>query len=54
VLREIQDVCPGVLLELGFLYNWEEAEHSGRRESVMGYAMVIVQALMEESEAKDY
>jgi N-acetylmuramoyl-L-alanine amidase len=27
VLRETQYVCPGVLLELGFLSNWKEAEH---------------------------
>jgi len=28
VLRETQYICPGVLLELGFLSNWEEAENS--------------------------
>lgn len=48
VLRETQYVCPGVLLELGFLSNWEEAEHSRRRESVRGYAMVILQTLCQE------
>jgi N-acetylmuramoyl-L-alanine amidase len=47
VLRETQYVCPGVLLELGFLSNWEEAEHSGRKESVRAYAMVIVQSFYE-------
>lgn len=49
VLRETQNICPGLLLELGFLSNWEEAEHSGRKESVRAYAMVIVQSLWGES-----
>ena len=47
VLRETQYVCPSVLLELGFLSNWEEAKHSRRKESVRGYAMVILQILLE-------
>lgn len=47
VLRESQNICPGVLLELGFLSNWEEAEHSSRKGSVRGYGMVIVQTLYE-------
>ncbi|MBU2903451.1 N-acetylmuramoyl-L-alanine amidase [Arenibacter algicola] len=46
VLRETQNICPGVLLELGFLSNWEEAEHSWRKESVRGYGMVILQGIM--------
>lgn len=45
VLRDTQEICPGVLLELGFLSNWEEAEHSGRNESVRGYGMVILKVL---------
>lgn len=45
VLRETQYICPGVLLEVGFLSNMEEAEHSGRTESISGYAMVIVEVL---------
>ncbi|TQO39724.1 N-acetylmuramoyl-L-alanine amidase [Arenibacter algicola] len=45
VLRDTQTICPGVLLELGFLSNMEEAEHSGRKESVRAYAMVLLQAL---------
>ena len=48
VLRETQNICPGVLLELGFLSNWEEAEHSRRKGSVMGYGMVVLQAILEE------
>jgi len=47
VLRETQFTCPVVLLELGFLSNWEEAEHSRRKESVSGYAMAIIQVLLE-------
>ena len=45
VLRKTQNICPGVLLELGFLSNRAEAEHSGRRESVRGYGMVILKAI---------
>ncbi|MDO6602825.1 N-acetylmuramoyl-L-alanine amidase family protein [Arenibacter palladensis] len=45
VLRETQYICPGVLLEVGFLSNWEEAEHSGMEESVAGYAMVVLLTL---------
>tara|TARA_R110000868_G_scaffold1647_4_gene13282 strand:+ start:351 stop:605 length:255 start_codon:yes stop_codon:yes gene_type:complete len=47
VLRETQNICPAVLLEVGFLSNKEEAEHSRRKESVRGYAMLIVQTLQE-------
>ena len=52
VLRETQDICPGVLLEVGFLSNREEAEHSRRKESVRGYGMVILQVLLEASESR--
>ncbi|WP_157365000.1 N-acetylmuramoyl-L-alanine amidase family protein [Arenibacter algicola] len=51
VLRDTQDICPGVLLELGFLSNWEEAEHSRRRESVMGYGIVILQVILKTLES---
>jgi N-acetylmuramoyl-L-alanine amidase len=51
VLRETQYVCPRVLLELGFLSNWEEAEHSKRKESVRAYAMVVLQTLLKTLEA---
>lgn len=54
VLRETQDICPGVLLEVGFLSNREEAEHSMKKESVMGYAMVILQTLYQEIDAENY
>ena len=50
VLRETQYICPGVLLELGFLSNWEEAEHNRRKASVRGYAFAIVQILIKENE----
>ncbi|GGW49518.1 hypothetical protein GCM10007383_36780 [Arenibacter certesii] len=42
VLREAQLTCPGVLLELGFISNEEEAKHSSRRESITGLALVIL------------
>ena len=45
VLRETQYICPGVLLELGFLSNWEEAEHSGRKASLTGLAMAILRSI---------
>jgi N-acetylmuramoyl-L-alanine amidase len=45
VLRETQLTCPAVLLELGFLSNWEEAEHSKRKESVAGFALGVLQSL---------
>ena len=54
VLRDTQYVCPGVLLELGFLSNWVEAEHSGRRESVMGYALVVLKVVLKEEDAENY
>lgn len=47
VLRETQDTCPGVLLELGFLSNREEAEHNSREESVTGLAMAVLRVLLE-------
>ena len=46
VLRETQFTCPAVLLEIGFLSNWEEAEHSKRKESVRAYAMAINQVFL--------
>tara|TARA_R110000744_G_C19362538_1_gene561566 strand:+ start:245 stop:904 length:660 start_codon:yes stop_codon:yes gene_type:complete len=52
VLRDTQDICPGVLLELGFLSNWEEAEHSRKKASVRGYGMVILQILLYTLESK--
>ena len=46
VLRKTQFTCPAVLLELGFLSNREEAEHSRRKESVAAYALLTVQSLL--------
>ena len=45
VLRETQYICPGVLLEIGFLSNWEEAEHSDKVSSIRAYALVILSAV---------
>ncbi len=47
VLRETKNICSAVLLELGFLSNREEAEHSRRKESVTGLAMVVLEVLLE-------
>ena len=47
VLRETQNIGPGVLFELGFLSNREEAERSRSKESVMRYAMVILRAIFD-------
>ncbi|NKI27449.1 N-acetylmuramoyl-L-alanine amidase [Arenibacter sp. 6A1] len=47
VLRETQFTCPAVLLELGFLSNSEEAMHSMKKSSISGYAMAILQTLIE-------
>ncbi|MCM4168423.1 N-acetylmuramoyl-L-alanine amidase LytC [Arenibacter antarcticus] len=53
VLRETQSSCQGVLLELGFLSNTVDAAHSKRRESITGFAIVILQALIKESKRMD-
>ena len=45
VLRETQNICPGVLLEVGFLSNWEEAEHSRSKDSVRAYGMVVLNSI---------
>ncbi|HCO82642.1 MAG TPA: N-acetylmuramoyl-L-alanine amidase [Arenibacter sp.] len=45
VLRKTQNICPGVLLELGFLSNWEEAEHSNKVLSLRAYALVILNTI---------
>lgn len=44
VLRETTR-CPSVLLELGFLSNWEEAEHSKKASTISGYALLILETL---------
>jgi len=54
VLRETQFTCPAVLLELGFLSNSDEAKHSKRKESISGYAMVILQILLKAEDAGNY
>jgi len=46
VLRETRYICPGVLLEFGFLSNWEEAEHSKTVESKRAYAFVILNVMI--------
>ncbi len=44
VLRETTQ-CPSVLLELGFLSNWEEAEHNGKHSSIVAYALLLIETL---------
>lgn len=50
VLRDLRLTCPAVLLELGFLSNLQESEHSTKKSSITGYAMVILQTLKMESD----
>lgn len=45
VLRETTH-CPSVLLELGFLSNWKEAEHSKKAIAISGYALLILETLV--------
>ena len=45
VLRETTH-CPSVLLELGFLSNWEEAEHNDKASTISGYALLILETLI--------
>ena len=45
VLRETTH-CPSVLLELGFLSNMEEAEHSQKVSTRSGYALLILETLL--------
>jgi N-acetylmuramoyl-L-alanine amidase len=44
VLRETPNI-PSVLLELGFLSNWEEAEHNEKAHTIAGYALLILETL---------
>ena len=44
VLRETPNI-PSVLLELGFLSNWEEAEHNKKADAISGYALLILETL---------
>ncbi|RAJ10264.1 N-acetylmuramoyl-L-alanine amidase [Arenibacter echinorum] len=46
VLRETQYVCPVILLEVGFLSNREEAEHSIKVSSIRAYALVILNSII--------
>ncbi|MCK0135995.1 N-acetylmuramoyl-L-alanine amidase [Arenibacter sp. S6351L] len=54
VLRETQNICPAVLLEVGFLSNREEAGHSMKKESIRGYAMVVLQGLYQLIATENY
>ncbi|WP_299801206.1 N-acetylmuramoyl-L-alanine amidase [uncultured Maribacter sp.] len=45
VLRETT-AYPSVLLELGFLSNYEEAEHNEKGSTISGYALLILETLL--------
>lgn len=42
VLRETVDYCPSVLLELGFLSNWDESQYHLETESCLVLALAIL------------
>ncbi|NDV43130.1 N-acetylmuramoyl-L-alanine amidase family protein [Flagellimonas sediminis] len=45
VLRETEQVCPSVLVELGFLSNKEEEEYFSERTSITAMALVLLETL---------
>lgn len=54
VLRDLQSTCPAILLEIGFLSNPDEATHGSTRSAITGFAMVILQTLIKESDVGSY
>lgn len=50
VLRNLRSICPVILLEIGFLSNLDEAIHNSTRSAITGFAMVILQTLIMESD----
>lgn len=54
VLRDLRSTCPAILLELGFLSNTMEAEHSYKKSSISAYALAILQTLIKERDAGNY
>jgi len=45
VLREIVDYCPSVLLELGFLSNWDESEFYQNPFNIRALASMMLKCL---------
>ncbi|MEE1963903.1 N-acetylmuramoyl-L-alanine amidase [Allomuricauda taeanensis] len=45
VLRETVQVCPSILVELGFLSNGVEEEYFSKRTSIMAMALVLLETL---------
>jgi len=45
VLRETVEVCPSVLVELGFLSNGVEEEHLEKKPSITAIALVVLETL---------
>lgn len=54
VLRDLRSTCPTMLLELGFLSNPQESEHSNKKSSITAYAVVILQTLIKEKDAGNF
>lgn len=53
VLRETREVCPSILIELGFLSNKEEAGHAVKESSISAYALVILETLIKYFNERD-
>ncbi|WP_233194500.1 N-acetylmuramoyl-L-alanine amidase [Aquimarina sp. I32.4] len=47
VLRETASTCPAVLVELGFLSNWDEGIYLSEEKSQCAIAIVILQSVFE-------
>jgi N-acetylmuramoyl-L-alanine amidase len=54
VLRDLQTTCPAILFEIGFLSNPDEATHGSTGSAITGFAMVILQTLIKESDAGSF
>ena len=54
VLRDLQSICPAILLEIGFLSNPDEATHGSTRSAITGFAMVILRTIIQESDAGSF
>ena len=49
VLRETSDYFPSVLVELGFLSNWDENRFISKLENIVSYALIILKNLTREA-----
>jgi len=46
VLRETDDYCPSLLLELGFLSNWDENQYYNKSPGIRAVAVVVMKQLI--------